>query len=149
MWGPVGLCPMGRGGACPLVALNVVAGDAGGEAAGRAGHLVARAAVLLGDRGALLGSGVDRDVARAAAVAAALKPEQFRVTVPTQIIWGTGDPALRPVLLDGIETLVPDLRLHHVDGAGHWVARERADEVNAVLRGFVAEHHQQLTGATV
>ncbi len=86
---------------------------------------------------------------RAAAVAAALKPEQFRVTVPTQIIWGTGDPALRPVLLDGIETLVPDLRLHHVDGAGHWVARERADEVNAVLRGFVAEHHQQLTGATV
>ncbi len=76
---------------------------------------------------------------RALAVAAALNPEQFRVTVPTQIIWGTGDLALRPVLLEGIETFVPDLRLHKIEGAGHWVARERSDQVNAVLRRFLAE----------
>jgi len=74
---------------------------------------------------------------RAAAVAAALQPAQFLVSVPTQIIWGTGDAALRPVLLEGIEALVPDLRIHRVEGAGHWVARERAAEVNAVLRGFL------------
>ena len=73
----------------------------------------------------------------AAAVAAALRPEQFRVTVPTQIIWGTGDTALRPILLDGIERHVPNLRLHYVEGASHWVARERADEVNGVLRTFL------------
>ena len=76
---------------------------------------------------------------RALAVAAALKPEQFKVTVPTQIIWGTGDKALLPVLLDGIEAFVPDLRLHKIAGAGHWVARQHADEVNAVLRRFFAE----------
>ena len=76
---------------------------------------------------------------RALAVAAALKPEQFKVTVPTQIIWGTGDKALRPVLLDGIETFVTDLRLHKIEGAGHWLARECADEVNTVLRRFFAE----------
>ena len=76
---------------------------------------------------------------RALAVAAALKPEQFNVTVPTQIIWGTGDRALRPVLLDGIEAFVPNLRLHKIEGAGHWVARQHADEVNAVLRRFFAE----------
>lgn len=76
---------------------------------------------------------------RARTVAAALKPEQFRVTVPTQIIWGTGDKALRPVLLAGIEAFVPDLRLHKIDGAGHWVAREHAEEVNAILRRFFAE----------
>ena len=76
---------------------------------------------------------------RALAVAAALRPEQFKVTVPTQVIWGTGDKALRPVLLDGIEAFVPNLRVHKIEGAGHWVAREHADEVNAVLRRFFAE----------
>lgn len=76
-------------------------------------------------------------IGRAAAVAAALKPEQFRVSVPTQIIWGTGDRALRPSLIEGIEAYVPDLRLHRIEGAGHWLARERADEVNAVLRQFL------------
>ena len=76
---------------------------------------------------------------RAAAVATALKPEQFHVRVPTQIIWGTGDRALHPVLLDGIETHEPDVRIHRVAGAGHWVAREHADEVNAVIRAFLRE----------
>ncbi len=76
---------------------------------------------------------------RALAVAAALKPEQFKVSVPTQIIWGTGDRALRPILLDGIDVFVPDLRVHKIEGAGHWVAREHADEVNSVLRRFFAE----------
>ncbi|MBL8311798.1 MAG: alpha/beta fold hydrolase [Burkholderiales bacterium] len=76
---------------------------------------------------------------RAAAVAAALKPDAFRVAVPTQIIWGTGDAALLPVLLDGIDTLVPDLRIHRVEGAGHWVAREQATAVNAVLHRFLAD----------
>jgi pimeloyl-ACP methyl ester carboxylesterase len=74
---------------------------------------------------------------RIAAVAAALKPAQFRVTVPTQVIWGTGDRALRPVLIDGIEAHVPDLRLHRIDGAGHWLAREHAPEVNAIIREFL------------
>jgi len=76
---------------------------------------------------------------RAAAVAAALKPAQFHVTVPTQIIWGTGDRALRPVLIDGIEQHVPNLRLHRIEGAGHWLARENATEVNAVIRQFLSE----------
>ncbi len=76
---------------------------------------------------------------RALAVAAALKPTQFVVCVPTQIIWGTGDKALRPILLEGIDAFVPDLRVHKIEGAGHWVARERAEEVNAVLRRFFAE----------
>ncbi len=75
---------------------------------------------------------------RMAAFAAALQPAQFRVTVPTQIVWGTGDRALRPVLIEGIEAHVPNLRLHRIEGAGHWLARENADEVNAVLRAFLA-----------
>ena len=76
---------------------------------------------------------------KAVAVAAALKPEQFHVKVPTQLIWGTGDRALLPILLDGIEQHVSDLRLHRIDGAGHWLARENAAEVNAVIRTFLAD----------
>lgn len=72
-----------------------------------------------------------------AAVLAALKPAQFLVNVPTQIVWGTGDRALMPVLLDGIEQHVSDLRVHRIDGAGHWLARENADEVNGVIRDFL------------
>ena len=73
-----------------------------------------------------------------ALVAAALRPEQFHVNVPTQIVWGTADRALMPILLDGIEEHVSDLRLHRIEGAGHWLARENADEVNAVIRAFLA-----------
>jgi epoxide hydrolase 4 len=73
----------------------------------------------------------------AVAVAAALRPEQFRVNVPTQLIWGTGDFALRPVLLDGIETHVTNLRLDRVEGASHWLARENATTVNALIEQFI------------
>jgi epoxide hydrolase 4 len=73
----------------------------------------------------------------AAAVAAALKVENFRVTVPTQIIWGTGDFALRPVLLDGIDAHVPNLRIDRVDGASHWLARVNPGTVNALMRKFL------------
>jgi pimeloyl-ACP methyl ester carboxylesterase len=34
---------------------------------------------------------------------------------------------------------VPDLRgVHLLDGAGHWVQQERADQLNAVLIDFLA-----------
>ena len=75
---------------------------------------------------------------KAALVVAALKPEQFHVKVPTQIVWGTADRALLPILLDGIEQHVSDLAVHRIDGAGHWLARENAAEVNQVIRAFLA-----------
>jgi epoxide hydrolase 4 len=77
-------------------------------------------------------------VGAAAAMAVALKPAQFRVEVPTQLIWGTGDRALLPILLDGLEQHVPHLQLHRIGGAGHWLARENSTEVNAVIRAFLA-----------
>ena len=73
---------------------------------------------------------------RMAAVAAMLDPADFQVTVRTQVIWGTGDVALRPVLLEGLEQHVSDLRIHRIEGAGHWVTRRNADEVNRVIQQF-------------
>jgi pimeloyl-ACP methyl ester carboxylesterase len=69
----------------------------------------------------------------------ALKPEQFRVQIPTQIIWGTGDTALRPVLLDGIETHVPQVRIDRIEGASHWLLRENSSEVNRLVRSFIEQ----------
>jgi epoxide hydrolase 4 len=76
-------------------------------------------------------------IGAAAKVAGALKPEQFRVNVPTQIIWGTGDTALLPILIDGIEAHVPKVRIDRVDGASHWMQREYGVQVNALLRDFL------------
>jgi pimeloyl-ACP methyl ester carboxylesterase len=75
-----------------------------------------------------------------AALAAKLTSGDFRVAVPTQVIWGTADTALRPVLLQGLEQQVLDLRVHRVEGAGHWLARTHASEVNGVLRRFLDDH---------
>jgi pimeloyl-ACP methyl ester carboxylesterase len=77
---------------------------------------------------------------RMAALAAKLQAGDFRVSIPTQVIWGTDDTALRPVLLHGLEQQVADLRVHRVEGAGHWLARTHAKEVNGVLRSFLEEH---------
>lgn len=72
-----------------------------------------------------------------AATLAALQPENFRVKVPTQVIWGTGDAALRPVLLEGLDDLVDDLRIHRIEGAGHWIPHSHAEVVVDVMRAFM------------
>ncbi len=72
-------------------------------------------------------------------VLAALKPEQFRVNVPTQVIWGTGDTALRTVLLDELDQHVPRLRIDRIEGATHWLLRENADEVNRCISTFLQQ----------
>ena len=48
------------------------------------------------------------------------------------------DVALRPVLLEGLEQHVSDLRVYRIEGAGHWVTRRNAVEVNRVIRRFLA-----------
>ena len=84
--------------------------------------------------------GQPEQAGRMAALAAKLSSGDFRVAVPTQVIWGTADTALRPVLLQGLEQQVLDLRVHRVEGAGHWLARTHASEVNGVLRRFLDDH---------
>lgn len=67
-----------------------------------------------------------------------LDPADFRVTVPTTVVWGLEDTALRPVLLDGLGDLVDDLTVHRVPGAGHWVIHEAPMEVLRHLRAALA-----------
>ena len=67
-----------------------------------------------------------------------LDPERFKVKVPTLVIWGERDKALLSGNLNGLEEFVPDLTVHRIPDASHWVVHERSDEVNRRIREFLA-----------
>lgn len=51
------------------------------------------------------------------------------VRVPTDVLWGDADAALRPALLDGLERWVPRLAVQRVADASHWIVHERPARV--------------------
>jgi len=69
-----------------------------------------------------------------------LDPNDFVVRVPTQIIWGMGDAALLPCLLDGLDELIPDLRIERLERATHWLVHEEPQLVADLLREFFDSH---------
>lgn len=56
--------------------------------------------------------------------------------MPVLVIWGMGDKALLPVQLEGLDQLVPDLKVVQVD-AGHFVPWENPGAVNAAIRDWI------------
>lgn len=70
-------------------------------------------------------------------VAPEIDPRKFVVRVPTLVIWGEADIALLPAVLDGLDTLVPDLHLARLPQASHWVAHDAPEQVEALIRGFI------------
>lgn len=63
----------------------------------------------------------------------------FRVIdVPTLVIWGMQDTALLPGNLDGLDEWVSDLTVERVADADHWIVHQKSDQVNALIRGFLA-----------
>jgi epoxide hydrolase 4 len=54
-----------------------------------------------------------------------LPDEAVTSRVPTTVVWGDGDTALRPGLLAGLERWVPQLRLLRVPDATHWIVHEQ------------------------
>jgi pimeloyl-ACP methyl ester carboxylesterase len=61
----------------------------------------------------------------------------LQVTLPTLVLWGTGDTALLPELLDGLEAFVPQLKLERMDAATHWIVHEQPALVQARLAAFL------------
>lgn len=61
-----------------------------------------------------------------------------KVTVPTLLIWGEQDRALGKELTYGTERFVRDLTLRYVPDASHWVQQDAPDEVNALLKEWLA-----------
>lgn len=67
-----------------------------------------------------------------------LTPRQITVRVPTTVIWGEGDRALLPGLLDGLEPWVPQLTLVRVPDAGHWIVHEQSERVAREVEAALA-----------
>ncbi|MCD6673081.1 MAG: alpha/beta hydrolase [Burkholderiaceae bacterium] len=73
----------------------------------------------------------------AADAARTLDASRFVVHVPTLVIWGERDLALLPSLLDGLDRVVPRLRLVRLPEATHWLVHEAPQRVAAEIAAFV------------
>jgi pimeloyl-ACP methyl ester carboxylesterase len=60
------------------------------------------------------------------------------VKVPTLVIWGEKDTALLTGNLKGLEEYVPRLTVGRIPEGTHWVVRERPQDVNKLIREFLA-----------
>lgn len=66
-----------------------------------------------------------------------LPTEMFTIRIPTHIIWGMQDIALRPALLEGLGEYIADLRIHQVERASHWITHEQPALVKQLLGDFL------------
>lgn len=73
------------------------------------------------------------------ALAAVVLPDSVvNVRVPTTVLWGMADRALRPGLLDGLDAWVPGVQIHRHAQASHWIVHEQPDWVIGHLRQVLA-----------
>lgn len=56
--------------------------------------------------------------------------------MPVLVIWGTGDKALLPCQLEGLDALCADLRIERVD-SGHFVPWENPEAVTGAINAFL------------
>jgi len=68
-----------------------------------------------------------------------MNPDDFRVRVPTRVIWGEADVALPKTLLDGLDQLIDDFKLVRIPEGSHWVIHEQPQRINGLIFGFLAE----------
>ncbi|MBV7428522.1 MULTISPECIES: alpha/beta fold hydrolase [unclassified Acidovorax] len=68
-----------------------------------------------------------------------LPDSMLTVAVPTLVLWAMDDPALLPGLLDGLPGWIPQLQLHRVEQASHWVVHEHPERVAMELRHFLQQ----------
>jgi pimeloyl-ACP methyl ester carboxylesterase len=59
--------------------------------------------------------------------------------MPTLVIWGLKDVALLPVQLEGMDAVVPDLRIVTSPTAGHFIPWEEPGTVTRAIRAFLDE----------
>ena len=72
-----------------------------------------------------------------AAAAVDLPLSMLTVSLPTLVVWGLNDTALPPELIQGLDAFVPNLTLHRVPDATHWIIHERPDLVTRFLQDFL------------
>jgi len=61
------------------------------------------------------------------------------VRVPTLVIWGEKDTALLTQNLEGLDAYVPNLTIKRIPEGTHWVVREKAANVNQLIREYLGQ----------
>ena len=61
------------------------------------------------------------------------------VRVPTLVIWGEKDTALLTGNLNGLDQVVPKLTVKRIPDGTHWIPREKAADVNRLIREFLSQ----------
>jgi pimeloyl-ACP methyl ester carboxylesterase len=61
------------------------------------------------------------------------------ITLPTLVLWGLGDTALPPELIEGLDGYIPQLTLQRVPDATHWIVHEQPQRVIAALQSFLLQ----------
>jgi pimeloyl-ACP methyl ester carboxylesterase len=59
------------------------------------------------------------------------------INLPTLLIWGVKDLALSPRLTEGLQPLVPNIRVERVNDSAHWVPEEKPRLVGDLLMDFL------------
>jgi haloalkane dehalogenase len=57
--------------------------------------------------------------------------------IPSLVVWGLGDGALKPYMLERVRSALPHARVATLAGVGHWPQEEAPDEVARLLDGFL------------
>lgn len=60
-----------------------------------------------------------------------------KIRVPTLLLWGEQDHALRRELTEGTDRYVEHLTVHYLPQASHWVQQDAATTVNALLEQWL------------
>jgi pimeloyl-ACP methyl ester carboxylesterase len=68
-----------------------------------------------------------------------LNREDFRLRVPTRVIWGEADQALPKSLLDGLDEFVDDLQIVRIAEGSHWLIHEQPARITRLIRSFLHE----------
>lgn len=58
-------------------------------------------------------------------------------SIPSLVVWGLGDAALKPYMLERVRAALPHARVETLPGVGHWPQEEAPDEVARLLDGFL------------
>ena len=75
----------------------------------------------------------------AAAASIELPHEMLTIAVPTLVLWGLGDTALPPELIEGLDNYIPRLTLETVPDATHWIVHEQPQRVIASLQRILSQ----------
>jgi len=57
--------------------------------------------------------------------------------IPTLVVWGLGDSALKPYMLERVRAALPHASVETLSGVGHWPQEEAPDEVARLCDGFL------------